>query len=71
MVTLRQRYKICLFQINNYCLFEVTTRVMMSQLYSPTSFTVTLQHGGMITGGLIKRVLSMTSLRGTAHKKLK
>ena len=29
-------------------------------------------HGGMITGGLIrKRVLSMTSSRGTAHKKLK
>ena len=29
-------------------------------------------HGGMITGGLIrKRVLSMTSLRGTAHNKLK
>ena len=28
-------------------------------------------HGGMITGGLIrKRVLSMTSSRGTAHKKL-
>ena len=29
-------------------------------------------HGGMITVGLIrKQVLSMTSSRGTAHKKLK
>ena len=29
-------------------------------------------HGGMKTGGLIrKRVLSMTSSRGTAHKKIK
>ena len=29
-------------------------------------------HGGMITGGLIrKRVLSMTSSRSTVHKKLK
>ena len=32
---------------------------------------ITLQHGGMITGGLIrKRVLSMTSSRGKAHNKL-
>ena len=31
-----------------------------------------VNHGGMITGGLIrKRVLSMTSSRGTPHKKLK
>ena len=31
-----------------------------------------INHGGMITGGLIRnRVLSMTWSRGTAHKKLK
>ena len=34
--------------------------------------SVAFKHGAMITGGLIrKRVLSMTSPRGTAHKKLK
>ena len=36
-----------------------------------TDSAIGLEHGGMITGGLIrKRVLSMTSSRGTANEKL-
>ena len=57
-------------------LTNLSSQINKCILFGPNELFITLStllwyHGGMITGGLIrKRILSMTSSRGTAHKKL-